>query len=71
MRLGSGIAVAVAWASSCSSNLTPLAWELPYTSGLAACAAEFIAGQSFQHGQAQAVGGHPPLPTMRFSLGSN
>ena len=34
MQLGSGIAVAVALASSCSSHLTP-AWELPYAVGAA------------------------------------
>ena len=34
MRLGSGIAVAVAWASSCSSDSAP-SWELPYAAGAA------------------------------------
>ena len=29
-RLGSGIAVAVVWAGSCSSNSTPSSWERPY-----------------------------------------
>ena len=32
MLLRSGVAVAVVWAGSCSSDLTP-AWELPYAVG--------------------------------------
>ena len=35
MWLGSQVAVDVAQASSCSSDLTPIAWELPYVTGVA------------------------------------
>ena len=34
MQLRSGVAVAVVWAGSCSSN-SPLAWELPYAIAVA------------------------------------
>ena len=33
--LGSAVAVAMAWAGSCSSDSAPLAWELPYAAGAA------------------------------------
>ena len=33
MRLRSLVAMAVVYVGSCSSNLKPLAWELPYAAG--------------------------------------